>query len=140
MIQDVYIVSIQVVSQAHNSTLHSITHNTGLILGKVGGREDHKTVLELHRDPTTKLKYQIWEIEKACRGMTSTSFDTRCGFTTARVAFNAIYSSEGDCHLLDDLTRMSAERYMSDDNSNFRRSEFALVSMNLITSAWVLIS
>ena len=105
-----------------------------MILGEEGGREDHKTVLELCRDPTMKLKYQIWEIEKACRGMTSTSFDTRCGFTTARVAFNAIYSSEGDCHLLDDLTRMSAERYMSDDITSFRFFEFAQISTNLITS------
>jgi len=106
-----------------------------LILGKVGGREDHKTVLQLYRDPTTKLKYQIWEIEAVCRGMISDSSDTRCDFTTARVAFDAIFSTEGNFHLLDDHTRMSAERFMSDDNSNFkRRHEIAQITTNLITS------
>ena len=108
--------------------------NTGLIPGEEGGREDHKTVLELHRDPTMKLKNQIWETEAVCRGMISKSSDTRCDFTTARVAFDAIYSSEGNSHLLDDLTRMSAERYMSVDNSDFRRKEFAQITTNLITS------
>ena len=104
-----------------------------MIPGKEGGRDDHKTVLELCRDPTMKLKYQIWEIEKGCRGMTSKCFEYRCDFTTARVAFDAFFSSEGNFHLVDDFTRMSAERFMFEEGT-FRFGEMSLIATNLITS------
>jgi len=99
-----------------------------LIPGKEGGRDDHKTVLELCRDPTMKLLYQIWEIEKVCRGMTSTCSEYRCDFNTVRVAFHAFFSS-----LVDDFTRMSAERYTIEEGT-FRFKEMSLISTNLITS------
>ncbi|MDB4430521.1 hypothetical protein N9140_01030 [bacterium] len=34
---------------------------------------------------------------------------------------------------MDDFTRMSAHRYMSDDKSDFRRQEVNLMSINLLT-------
>jgi len=108
--------------------------NTGLILGEEGGRDDHKTVLEIYRDPTMKLLYQILEIEKVCRGMISASPDTRCDFTTLRVAVDALFSTEGNFHLADDFTRLSAERYMFEDNGSFRFKEMSLIATNLITS------
>jgi len=57
----------------------------------------------------------------------------RNDFTTARVAFDAIYSTEGNFHLLDDHTRMSAERYTFEEGT-FRFQEFAQITTNLITS------
>ena len=80
-----------------------------------------------------KLKHTLWELEVICRGAKSINADYRCDFGTLRYVFNGIFSTETSTILLDDFTRMSAYRYMSDDNSDFRRHEVNLMPINLLT-------
>ena len=64
-----------------------------------------------------KMKHTLWELEVICRGAKSTNADYRCDINTLRYVADGIFSTEDSTILLDDFTRMSANRYMSDDNS-----------------------
>ena len=81
-----------------------------------------------------KMKHTLWELEVICRGAKSTNADYRCDINTLRYVADGIFSTEDSTILLDDFTRMSAYRYMTEVSSSpFRLNEVNLMPINLLT-------
>ena len=80
------------------------------------------------------MKHTLWELEVICRGAKSTNADYRCDINTLRYVADGIFSTEDSTILLDDFTRMSAYRYMTEVSSSpFRLNEVNLMPINLLT-------